>query len=116
MKQPKIQKRETLTGVSLFGFYRIETASADYMLTLVRQLICTYIHNGSCTALVDINSCDFRSLVQLFRDMRLRYWSARRDSSFCKIAAADELAVSLSQRFPDLDFCLPGKNHLLIPK
>lgn len=112
MKNLKKQKRETLTGVSLFGFYRIETASADYMLSLIRQLICTYLHHGSCTALVDITSCDFKSLVQLFRDMRLRYWSARRDSSFCKIAANDELAVSLSRRFPDLDFCLHGEKSI----
>lgn len=104
-----ILKRETITGISLFGFYRIEHASIHYMSSLVAQLLRTFLDNGACVALVEITTTDFKTLAQLYRDIRLRYWSARRDSSFCQVAKSDDLANTLASIFPELDFNLAGK-------
>lgn len=101
-------KKTSLNGLDLYHYYRLEDFSAETLRKLVSQLLETFIAEGACVCLVDLDSQQFRQLAQAYRDLTTGYKHPRISSSSWHYMPNDSLLQRLQSIFPDWEVANPS--------
>lgn len=93
-------KQESLNGLDLFHFFRIEDFAASGLRDLLSQLLETYIEQGSCVVLLDLDSTQFKRIAQAYRDLCVGFKHPRANSLCWHYRPGDPTLLKLAQIFP----------------
>lgn len=107
-------KHSTINHLDIFKFYRLEIFAASTLRMLVRQLLETYIDEGTCTALISLDKAQFEKLAQAYRDLCIGYKHPRQNSMSAHFSPDDETLMKLCRIFPSWD--AEGKNRYCQPQ
>lgn len=94
-------KKDSINGLDFFKFYRIEDFAAETLRVLLSQLLETFIENGSCVALIDLDKQQFERIAQAYRDLCVGYKHPRTTSLSWHYRPNDPTLLKLSSIFPN---------------
>lgn len=93
--------KQTINGFDFFKYYRLEDFAAGALRQLVQQLLETYIDQGNCVALVDIDKNQFKNLAQAYKDLLTGYKHPRVNSLSWHYSPNDPTLRKLLLFFPE---------------
>lgn len=95
-----MKAKQTISGIDLFSYYRIQRTSSMILRETIEQIICTYLQEGTCVVLLQVDDHLFRSLAQCYNDMLTGYRHPRKDSLTYNYAPNDRTLQALKRLFP----------------
>ena len=99
---------DSLNKFDFFHFYRLEDFASDTLRQLLSQLLETYLDEGNCICLVNLDKSQFEHLAQAYRDLCIGFKHPRSNSACRSFRPNDRTLLKLAQLFPDWNVLNPA--------
>lgn len=96
-----MKKFTSVNHLDFYHYYRLEDIASETLRRLLSQLLATYIEQGSCTCLLDIDKTEFAKLAQAYNDLCVGYKHPRVDSRAFAYRSKDPILRQLAAMFPE---------------